>query len=145
MYDDFAFRFEFKMPEGGNNGIAVRAPSDSNDVRDTMEVQILDDFAKKHAKIKPWQHHGSLYAILAATPGYSPRAHEWNFEEIIAKGSHIIVKVNGYTIVDADLDKLEETASGKDVPGMKRREGRLGFLSHGSPVAFRNVSVKRLK
>ena len=129
-YGDFIFRFDFKFDSGGNNGISVRG----------QEIQVLDDYAKQHLKLKPCQYHGSIYCKVPAKRGATKPAGEWNSEEIYVKGSHWKVTVNGVVIVDADLatmDGLENLA--------KRTKGPLGFLGHGTRVEFRNLRVKELK
>src|SRR5262245_44123602 len=41
-YDDFVLRFEFKMEEGSNNGIGIRAPLQGDAAYEGMEIQILE-------------------------------------------------------------------------------------------------------
>src|SRR4051794_15559715 len=51
---DFVLRLDFKIEEGGNNGVGIRAPMSGGDVAYVgMEIQVLDDKAPKHAKILP--------------------------------------------------------------------------------------------
>ncbi len=71
---------------------------------------------------------------------------EWNSQEVTAKGRRITVKLNGATIVDADLDEAStpKTMDGRPHPGLKRDKGHIGFLGHGSRVEFRNLWVKPL-
>ena len=143
-YGDFVLRFEFRLPPGGNNGLAIRAPADGNPAYVGMEIQILDDTAPKHADLKPWQYHGSVYGIAAAHRGYTRPVGQWNFEEVVAKGSQITVRVNGTTIVDADVEKVEKPADSGDHPGIHSKSGRIGFMGHGDRVEFRNIRVKPL-
>ena len=53
--------------------------------------------------------------------------------------------LNGTVIVDADLDKIEETIDGHEHPGLHNKKGYIGFLGHGSRVEFRNIRIKELK
>ena len=39
-YDDFVVRFEFRLPPGGNNGLAIRAPLEGNPAFEGMEIQV---------------------------------------------------------------------------------------------------------
>lgn len=147
-YSDFAIRFEFQLPPAGNSGLVIRAPYPGEPSSDAMEIQILDSEHPKYTqemKIKPWQHHGSIYGIVPAHRGYLRPTGQWNFEEVIVKGPRIEVIVNGTTVVDADLSKIKETASGKPYPGRHRTEGRLGWMSHGDPVPIRNIRLKELR
>jgi hypothetical protein len=145
-YADFIFRFEFKMPPMGNNGVGIRTPLKGNPAYAGMEIQILDDhYKEKHPQLKPYQFHGSIYGVVPAKPGHQKPIGEWNREEILCQGSHVRVTLNGTVIVDADLDKIEKTMDGHDHPGLHNEKGYIGFLGHGSRVEFRNLRIKELK
>jgi hypothetical protein len=145
-YSDFSFRFEFKNEESGNNGVGIRAPLEGDAAYVGMEIQILDDNGKAWKdKLRPAQYHGSIYDVVPAKRGSLKPAGEWNSEEIIAKGRHVTVILNGNTIVDANLDDVKDEAVLKKHPGLKRMGGHIGFLGHGSRVEFRNMRVKELK
>ena len=145
-YSDFSFRFDFKMEESGNNGIGIRSPLQGDPAYVAMEIQILDDNGKAWKdKLRPEQYHGSIYDVVPAKRGSLKPAGEWNSEEIIAKGRHVTVILNGNTIVDANLDDVKDEAVLKKHPGLQRKGGHIGFLGHGSRVEFRNMRVKELK
>jgi hypothetical protein len=146
-YANFILRFEFRMEPGANNGIGLRAPLTGDTAYKGMEIQVLDDDHPSYKNIKPWQVHGSIYGIVPAKRGHLKKPGEWNTEEITCDGRHVTVKLNGHTIVDADLDKAStpKTIDGNDHPGLKRDKGHIGFLGHGSRVEFRNIRVKELK
>ena len=144
QFSDFAIRFEFKLPPGGNNGLAVRTPPEGNPAFVGTELQILDDSHPKYKDLKPWQVHGSVYGIAPAHRGYLRPVGEWNYEEAIVKGRNIQVFVNGTKVVDADLDKCKPIDN-EEHPGLKRTEGHVGFMGHGDPVEFRNIRLKTIK
>lgn len=144
-YKDFVFRFEFMMEPGGNNGVGIRAPLDGDAAYAGMEIQILDhDHEKYKGKLKPSQHHGSVYDVLAAKADALKPAGEWNSEEIRVKGGKITVTLNGKVITDGDLTKVTDPAVLKKHPGVQRTQGHIGFLGHGSHVEFRNIRIKEL-
>ncbi|HEV2668000.1 MAG TPA: DUF1080 domain-containing protein [Blastocatellia bacterium] len=144
-YSNFVFRFEFKTEPGGNNGVGIRAPLEGDAAYQGMEIQILDDGHERYkGKIKPEQHHGSIYDVIPARTGFLKPAGEWNQEEIMAQGSRIRVTLNGMIILDADLNKVREEATLKKHPGLKNKSGHIGFLGHGSLVEFRNIRIKAL-
>lgn len=144
-YKDFVFRFEFKLSPGGNNGVGIRAPLEGDAAYAGMEIQILDhDHAMYKGKIKPSQHHGSVYDVIAAKADALKPVGEWNSEEIHVKGNKIKVTLNGKVITEADLSKVTDEAVHKKHPGLKRTQGHIGFLGHGSLVEFRNIRVKEL-
>ena len=145
-YDDFIFRFEFKLPPMGNNGVGIRTPLKGNAAFGGMEIQILaDNYKDKYPQLKPYQYHGSVYGVVPAKPGHQKPIGEWNCEEIYCKGSHIKVTLNGVVILDADLDKVDKPIDGREHPGLHNKKGHIGFLGHGSPVEFRNIRIKELK
>jgi Domain of Unknown Function (DUF1080) len=150
-YGNFHFKFEFKLTPGANNGIGIRVPTEIDGQRldpafKGIELQIIDDVSDKYKNIKDWQRHGSVYGVVAAKTGHLKPAGEWNSEEIIARGKHITVILNGATIVDADVEKASAngTLDGKDHPGLKRDSGHICFCGHGAEVWFRNLRIKEL-
>jgi hypothetical protein len=143
-YSDFVFRFEFKLTPGANNGLGIRAPLKGDAAFVGMEIQILD--AGYKGRMAPYQYHGSIYGVVAAKRGHLKPTGEWNYQEVIAKGNHIKVILNGTTIVDADIKKASTptTVDKRPHPGLKRKQGHIGFLGHGSRVEFRNIRIKDL-
>lgn len=142
-YSDFVFRFEFKLTPGANNGLGIRAPLEGDAAYRGMELQILDNTADKYANLHKYQFHGSIYGVVPAKRGALNPVGEWNSEEVTARGSRITVKLNGQTIVDADLDTVQ-AIDGREHPGLHRSSGHIGFLGHGDKVYFRNIRIKDL-
>jgi len=133
-YADFIFQFEFKLTPGANNGVGIRAPLTGNPSKNAFEIQILDDSAKRYAKIKPTQFHGSIYKRAAAKRGHLKPVGQWNRQEIRAEKNLITVTLNGVKIVDrADVARYK-----------KPSKGHICFLGHGSQVEFRNIRIKDL-
>ena len=133
-YADFIFQFDFKLTPGANNGVGIRAPLTGNPFKNAFEIQILDNSAKKYAKIKPTQFHGSIYKRAAAKRGHLKPVGQWNKQEIRAEKNLITVILNGVRIVDrADVARYK-----------KPSKGHICFLGHGSQVEFRNIRIKDL-
>lgn len=66
-FGNFVVRLEFKLPPGGNNGLAIRYPGKGAPHLDGMcECQVLDSENPKYAAIDPRQAHGSAYGMVAA-------------------------------------------------------------------------------
>ncbi len=143
-YADFVARLEFKLPPGGNNGLAIRYPGEGQPHLDGLELQILDTAYPKHDELDPRQFHGSVYGLVAAHPGYLRPAGEWNFQQVLVRGSRVKVELNGTTILDADLNDVTESKDGEVPPGAKRKSGHFGFAGHNDPVAFRNIAIREL-
>lgn len=146
-YEDFAVRMEFKLPPGGNNGLAIRYPGSGDTAYAGMcELQVLDDNyeAATGSQIDPRQAHGSAYGMVAAARGYQRPIGQWNFQEVRVKGSRIQVELNGTLILDADLSTVKDYLGGKAHPGKGRTKGHFGFAGHNDAAAFRNISIKPL-
>ena len=145
-YEDFIVRVDFKLPPGGNNGLAIRYPGEGRASYAGMtELQVLDDAADKYSKLDPRQFHGSAYGIAPAHRGFLRPAGQWNTQEVTVVGSKIIVELNGTVILNTDLSKITEYKDGLDHPGKGLTHGHFGFAGHSDPVMFRNIAIKRLK
>jgi hypothetical protein len=141
-YSDFELRLEFKIPEKGNSGVALRSPLKGQPQIVGIEIQILDDEWHKinYKGLKPTQLTGSIYGVVPPSKKALKPIGEWNQYHITAKGRHILVELNGVRIVDADLDKYKDKA--REHPGMLRAKGHLGLQSHDGRVEFRKLYVK---
>jgi HEAT repeat protein len=147
QFDNFIFQFEFKLDPGANNGLGIRTPSEGDAAYVGMELQILDDTAHIYKDLQPYQYHGSIYGVVPAKRGHLKPVGEWNYEEVIARGSRITVNLNGVTIVNADIIEASspQTIDGNDHPGLRREKGHICFCGHNSRVEFRNIRIKKLK
>ena len=144
-YADFVARVEYRLPPGGNNGLAIRYPGKGQPSNVAMcEIQILDDTASIYKKLDPRQYNGSSYGMIPASRSYLRPLGEWNFMEVTAVGSTLRVELNGTRILDGDLAKVTKFMSGNDHIGKDRTNGHFGFCGHNDPVAFRLVQIKRL-
>lgn len=144
-FTDFVVQLEYKVPEGGNNGLAVRYPGTGHASYDAnCELQILDDDAQKYAKLDPRQYTGSAYGMVAAHRGYGRPAGEWNFMLVTVQGPTIQVELNGTQTLNADLSTVTAFKDNRQHPGKDLKEGHFGFCGHNDPVAFRNIAIKPL-
>jgi hypothetical protein len=144
-YGDFVVRLEFKLPAGGNNGLAIRYPGKGDAAYGGMtELQVLDDTAAKYAKLDPRQYHGSAYGMTAAHRGFLRLVGEWNYQEVTVKGSTIKVELNGTVILNTDLSKVTKYMGNTPHPGKDLKQGHFGFAGHHDPVMFRNIEIKKL-
>ena len=172
-FTNFVLRFEFVMPENGNNGLGIRMePGKDAAYYGMCELQLLDDGGsayydseKKADKLKPYQYTGSIYGVVPSlrdnvdkqiwgkeknfTGGgsYVRRPGFWNFEEVKVIGSEIEVYLNGYLVTKGDVAKFNgdgDTPDGKKHPGLHNASGPIGWLGHGCNVKWRNIRVKDL-
>ena len=145
-FDNFILRFDFLLTPGANNGLGIRHKIvGENQGYIGMELQILDNEDPQYANLHNYQYHGSVYGYIPAKRGYLNKPNEWNTEEVVADGNHIIIKVNGTVILDGDLEEAT-----KDIPkeklqaGLFNPTGHIAFLGHGSAVKFKNIRIKSL-
>ncbi|MCR5760011.1 MAG: DUF1080 domain-containing protein [Bacteroidales bacterium] len=159
-YKDFIYRFEFCfLREGVNNGVGIRTPMGVDAAYDGMcEVQILDHDAPMYDGLREYQVHGSVYGIIPAKRIKHKPLGEWETEEIIVRGTHVKVTVNGEVIVDGDVRKVckghnvapdggsenKYTVDHRNHPGLFNKEGYISFCGHGEGLKIRNVRIKEL-
>jgi hypothetical protein len=139
-YSDCEIRLEFRLSVQGNSGVALRAPRKGDPAFEGLEVQILDD--PNYKGLRPTQHAGSIYDVVAASKQVLKPTGEWNTLRIIAKGRQVIVELNGTQVVDANLDDLKEHYPKH--PGLLRDKGHVGLQNLSKPVEFKYVWIKPL-
>ena len=153
QYEDFVLQFEVKLTENANNGIGIRAPLEGDAAYAGIEIQVLDNSGSQYRDLRPAQYHGSIYDMVPAKRGHQKPVGEWNSEEITVKGRRITVKLNGVTIVDANLDDVKDEAilakhrdrrRPEGSRGIANTRGHIGLLGHGTRVEFRNIRIKEL-
>lgn len=141
QYGDFNLRLEYQVAPGGNSGVFVRVPANGNHHRDRedqppagFEVQILDDSARKHARLKDYQYSGGVYDIAGPVHRVSNPPGEWNTLEINCQGQNITTVHNGVVIVEVTPERF---------PAIELRSlrGYLGLQNHGGAVRFRNLRI----
>ncbi len=140
-YDDFNLRMEYRVAPGGNSGVFLRVPANGNHHRKDesappagLEVQVLDDSAKKYSKLKPYQYCASIYDITGATAHVGNAPDQWNTLELNCNGHHYTIVHNGVMVVDA---------APAEFPLLKLRklDGFLGLQNHSSRVQFRQLRI----
>lgn len=134
---NFHFKAEVKTTPGSNSGIYFHTryqPSGWPKYGYECQVNISHSDPKKTS---------GLYAVRdVADPGV--KDNEWYTQEIIVKGRHIQLIVNGKTMVDYTEPENKQP----ETPDFERRlgEGTFALQAHDpeSKVFFRNLRVKPL-
>jgi hypothetical protein len=145
-YSDFEAKVEFKLPPGGNNGLAIRYPGAGDTAYVGMcELQILDDTDPQYKTLDPRQYCCSIYGVVPAHRGYLRPVGQWNYERVTIKGSTIKVELNGTVVVNADVSKATNFMANHAHPGLTRTKGSFGFAGHNDPVEFRNIRIRALQ
>jgi hypothetical protein len=137
-YVDFHFRVEAKINDGGNSGQYIRTKF-MEGWPEGYEVQINATHTDrvKTGSIYPDYREPDLKKIkeILILDKAPHKPDEWFTQEVIAKGDHLTVFVNGKKVVDW-----------KD-PKHRHKKGRFALQQHdpGSVVQFRKIEVKELK
>lgn len=141
-YANFELMLEFRVPEGGNSGVFLRAPHEGNPAYTGMEVQVLDDHAERYASLRPDQYTGSIYGVAAPSERVTRKAGEWQEMRIVCDGRRVRVTLNGTQIVDENLDDHKDKF--EEHPGLTRTAGYIGLQNHGSRLDYRNINIRVL-
>lgn len=90
-----------------------------------------------------WRRTGSLYAIQDVKEVYV-KDNEWYTETIIVTGKHIVIKINGKTVVDYTEPEAVKRDAG--MAGRLLSSGTFALQGHDpkSKVYFKNIMVKVL-
>ena len=129
-FKDFHYRVEAKISDKGNSGQYFRTMYMAGYPKG-YEAQINSTFPDP-------QKTGSLYGFVKITDQLV-KPDTWFTQEVIAKGNHIIIKVNGKKVVDFVDEKNTY------------KQGHFAFQQHSpvkggpaSEVQIRKVEVKEL-
>lgn len=147
-YADFVLDFEFKVAEGANSGVFLRA-GDINDILSATEIQIHETTdGGKYGMV------GAIYDAKPPSKSMGKPAGEWNRFTITCIDSRIYLVFNGEQVHDADLNDWDEAHKNPDGTRNKfsvplkdyARSGPIGFQGihgkEGQPVWFRNLKIK---
>lgn len=136
-YRDFRYRVKAKINDHGNSGQYFRAryargfpPGYEAQINATHRDPIRTGslYPAFNPKLKPEQRK----ALLVLKAPHEPD--QWFTQEVIAKGNHIVIKVNGQTTVDFVDDNNTYT------------QGHFAIQQHdpGSVITIKNIEVIEL-
>ena len=125
---DCEFKADVKLARGSNSGMYFRAEFMTGWPRG-YEAQLNNSFEADPRKT------GSLYRCKDITERLIPDDDTWFTQHVIARGNHIVIQLNGRTVVDFVDGKNTYT------------KGYLALQQHdpGSHVQFRNLMMRVLK
>lgn len=139
-YDNFRLYLEFRVPEGGNSGVFLRAPDEGNPAFAGLEVQVLDDRAKQFANLPSHSWCGGIFDIVGPKQRATKKPGAWQSMTILCSFSRVTVSLNGKVIVEADLNDHKDRA--RQHPGILREKGRIGLQSWGTKIEYRNIRIQ---
>ncbi|HEY9559347.1 MAG TPA: DUF1080 domain-containing protein [Anseongella sp.] len=136
-FKNFEFKAQVMTTEGSNSGIYFHtAYQESGWPEKGYEVQVNNSHTD-------WRRTGSLYGI-DDVKDVLVKDNEWYTEHIIVRDKHIIVKINGETVVDyTEPDSVAQTTA---VGGRRISSGTFALQGHDpeSVVFYKDVQVKAL-
>ncbi|NQV31421.1 MAG: DUF1080 domain-containing protein [Phycisphaeraceae bacterium] len=130
-FKNFEYKVDVKTKPGANGGLYFHTTyQDEGWPGKGFEVQVNNSYTRDPRKT------GSFYNIqdvLVATA----KDNEWYTEHIIVKGQHVVVKINGRTVVDY----VQPDNSNKPLT-----RGTFALQGHdpGSEIHYKNIMVKPL-
>ncbi|WP_201964560.1 3-keto-disaccharide hydrolase [Ramlibacter ginsenosidimutans] len=124
-YRDFQVRAEFWVSDDANSGIYVRC----SDVR-PMTDRTCHEANIFEKRPDPSYATGAIVWLAKAPVPVPHTGGQWNTMDVIARGRHMEVRVNGV--------KTAETDEAREVDGV------IGLQYAGGTVKFRKLQIKRL-
>jgi hypothetical protein len=132
-YENFILRLDWKIEEGGNSGVFLRAPRTARASRIGLETQIQGD----HGQPISNSSTGSIYVQVQPLLDATKPDGEWNSYEITLNGPLLKVMLNGQLVQNLNLDENPELK-------IRIKRGFIGLQDHHRFVAFRNIRIKVL-
>jgi hypothetical protein len=156
-YASFALDLEFRTSEGANSGVVIYASDMKDWIPNSIEIQILDDFSPKWATAAANWQCGAIFGHQPPSKRTVRHAGEWNRMSVLAKGSHLVVVLNGERVNEVDLATFTSPTTNPDgttVPEWLAKRslsslatrGRIGLQGKhaGAPIWFRHVRIREL-
>ena len=130
---NFEFEAELMTEPGSNSGIFFHTKfQDSDWPKQGYECQVNNTYEHDPQKT------GGLYNTVKVLKAPA-KDNEWYTQSISVEGKHVVVKINGKTVVDyVEPDDVKGT--------VRLSEGTFALQAHdpGSTVHYRKIRVKRL-
>jgi hypothetical protein len=148
-YEDFELRFEVKLSEDGDTGVTFRATTNVVGSPNNTQIQLMDE--KMSQKITPRYRTGSLWDVVPPQKeGVMKPAGEWNDVAIVAKGEHLVARINNHVVVDVMLGTHKQRTADKGSggfthPDLLRSRGHIGFESWQGRAEFRRIRIKQMR
>jgi hypothetical protein len=147
-YSSFELEWEWKVAEGGNNGIKYWvAPIGAKKEWLGIEYQMIDDARHPDANKKDNHSTACIYDIKGAAKDKPVKpAGEWNSSKLVVKGTKIEHWLNGKLVCEADTASDEWKAGiaaskfkGKE--GFAPGKGHIMLTDHSDETWFRNIRI----
>jgi hypothetical protein len=150
-FSDFELSWEWKIAEGGNNGIKYFVTEDRPSAPG-HEYQMIDDARHPDGRRGPLYQTAAFYDVLppAADKPLRPPG-EWNSSRLLVRGNHVEHWLNGQKVLTYELGS-EAVKAGiarskfKAEPGFGDKiAGHIMLTYHQDECWFRNLKIRELK
>ena len=155
-YADFVLELEYCLDPAANSGVIIYTSDVAKWIPNSVEVQLLDDYADKWKNDPPRLKNGGLYGHVGPEKSCGKPAGEWNSMTIWARGDRVKVAVNGTVTVDEDLSRYTSAKTNPDGTSIKPwlskplatlpKHGAIGLQGRhgGASPYFRNIRIRPL-
>lgn len=152
MYDNYEFRFTWKIAPRGNSGVIFmvqESPEIGYTFQSGPEYQIIDN-VNYPDKLDAKQMSGSLYDLIACPAEYCKPAGQWNEGAIIVDRGRIKLELNGKLAVDVTMGSKEwnDAMAPSKFASMntfaKVQSGRIAIQDHSGEVWVKNMRIRKL-
>ena len=151
QFGNFELEVEWRIGEGGNSGIFYRGTEDEKKIYWTApEYQLLDDVAASDNKTR-LTCAGAAFGLYPSPAGHLKPVGEWNQTRIVAKGAHVEHWLNGFKLLEYELQSADWEAKVKASKFVewprygRQKRGHLALQGdHEGALAFRNIRVREL-
>jgi len=145
-YENFEFSWQWKLPEGGNNGVKYMITPERK-ATVGHEYQMIDDETIKDPK----SGNAAFYLVVAAAKDKPNKPMgEWNSSRIVVRGKHVEHWLNGAKVLEYDcgspavMEQVKLTKF-KKYPGFGEKvRGHILLTDHKDPCWYRNLKIRVL-
>lgn len=150
-YGDFELEIEWKIGARGNSGIFYRGTEEEDHIYWTApEYQLLDDSLASDNKTR-LTSAGAAYGLYPSPVGHLKPIGDWNSTRIVARGSHVEHWLNGFKLLEYEInspDWLAKVNASKFKDWRRYGRSAKGHIAlqgdHTGALAFRNIRIKEL-
>ncbi len=149
-YTNFDLEWEWKLAEGGNNGIKYWVTKVGGKAWLGIEYQMIDDFKHLDGMRGGSHNTGSIYDLVgSAKDKVLKPIGEWNSSRIVVKNGVIEHYLNGKLVstVDTKSDEWKACLAKSKFRNNKEfapGQGKIMLTEHGDQAWFRNLRIKVL-
>ena len=155
-YENFVLDFDYKLDPAANSGVVIYCSDLKNWIPNSIEVQLLDDYADKWKNDPPRLRNAGLYGHCGPEKSVGKPAGEWNHMTITAQGKNVKVVCNEVVTVDEDISRYTSAKVNPDgtpiQPWLSKplatlpTKGGIGFQGKhgGARPYFRNIRIRGL-